>query len=453
MQLKLTEKAIDAIVPPTDAAQEYYWDTEDTGFGVVVGRTGARTFVVRARVAGKLVKVKIGVGSPGPWTVAQARRRAKDLLGEMARGVNPNAKDPVIGGGLTLREARDLHVAEMRDNGKREISIRTLSYDVTRLLERELDRPLAELTVEAVQLIKERDRKHRTQTNRLLAHISAIWNTARRLRRTTFTGENPIGELGVAKFSLTGEHEPERPRVLDEDLPEWLRRVDMLPNSIRRDLQMLTLFTGLRDANVTTLRSEIVDWSRGGFVIPMSKTTPFTIPFSRTVREILEARRADNRIVFAERGDGGFIFPTIANDGTIVPIAETKERRHDRVAPPWRKHGPHRGEYKPTGKRVLFLPGLHALRRTFLSVADDAGVPRHVQMLLSNHSFGGRDVHEDYLRAEWSRLVTWVELLDEALWARLGGRRPRQARRMLPPGRLLLEAATETERDSVQAEP
>jgi len=49
---------------------------------------------------------------------------------------------------------------------------------------------------------------------------------------------------------------------------------------------------------------------------------------------------------------------------------------------------------------VLFLPGFHTLRRTFLSVADDIGVPRHVQMLLSNHSFGGRDVHENYLRAE-----------------------------------------------------
>jgi len=41
-----------------------------------------------------------------------------------------------------------------------------------------------------------------------------------------------------------------------------------------------------------------VDWKRGGFVIPMSKTTPFTIPFSQTVREILEARRAESPIVF-----------------------------------------------------------------------------------------------------------------------------------------------------------
>lgn len=422
MLLKLTEKAVAGITPPTDAPQAYYWDTDDTGFGLVVGRAGTKTFVVSARVGKKKCKAKIGVASPGPWTVAAARRRARELLVEMARGVNPNAKAPANDGALTLRQALELHAAEMLDNNKREISIRTVKYDVTRLLAAELDRPLAELTVEAVQLIKERGRKHRTQTNRLLAHISAIWNTARRLRRSTFTGENPIGRLGVAKYALTGEHKPEQPSVREEDMPEWLRRVGML-SAIRRDLQMLVMFTGLRDANASRLRWELVDWKRGGFVIPMSKTTPFTIPFSQTVREILEARRAENPILFAERGDGGWIFPTVNDDRQVVAIAETKERRRDTVAPPWLKHGPAREPYTPTGKSLLFLPGLHALRRTFLSVADDAGVPKHVQMLLSNHSFAGRDVHEEYLRAEWSRLAAWVEQIDAELWRRLGGRR------------------------------
>lgn len=445
MQLKLTEKAIEAINLPSDAPQAYYWDTDDTGFGLVVGRTGVKTFVVYARVGKAKVKVKIGQASPGPWNVARARRRAKELLGEMAAGVNPNPRrNPTGAGEITLRQAMDLHIGEMVDNNKREISRRTVKYDVTRLLERELDRPLAELTVEAVQKIKERGRAHRTQTNRLLAHISAIWNTTRRLRRTTFAGENPIGRLGVAKYALTGEHKPDQPSVRQEDMPEWFRRVGLL-SQIRRDLQMLVMFTGLRDANASRLRWEVVDWKRGGFVIPMSKTTPFTIPFSQTVREILEARRAENPIVFAEKGDGGWIFPTVNDDGQVVAIAETKERRRDTVAPPWLKHGPARGPYTPTGKYLLFLPGLHALRRTFLSVADDAGVPKHVQMLLSNHSFAGRDVHEEYLRAEWSRLVAWVGHIDDELWSRMGGRQ-----RCQPRITLLLEAATGN--DQAQAE-
>jgi len=426
MQLKITEKAVAAIAPPTDAVQAYYWDTEDTGFGLVVGKTGSKTFVVRARVAGSKKKVTIGAWAPGPWNVARARRRAKELLGEMAAGSDPNAAHRRGAGGITLREGMELHIAEMRDKKRREVSIRAYTDNVPRLLPREIDRPLAELTVEAVQRIKERGRAHRTMTNRLIAYLSAIWNTTRRLRRSTFTQENPIGRLGVARYVLSDEHEPERPSVQGDDLAEWLRRVGLIANPIRRDLQMLALFTGMRDLNVRTLRWEVVDWKRGGFVIPMSKTTPFTIPFSATVRAILEHRRDENPILFAEGGDGGWIFPTTNRKGDVIPVAETKEYASDTIVTPWRKHGPERSKYKPTGKRVALLPGMHTLRRTFLSIADapDVRVPKHVQMLLSNHSFAGRDVHEDYLRDEWATLVHWVNLIDEAVWNRLGGRQP-----------------------------
>jgi hypothetical protein len=61
----------------TDKAQAYYWDTDDTGFGLVVGRTGVRTFIVRAPVRGQKVKITIGKAAPGPWTVQRARTRAK----------------------------------------------------------------------------------------------------------------------------------------------------------------------------------------------------------------------------------------------------------------------------------------------------------------------------------------------------------------------------------------
>jgi integrase len=427
MKLKLTEKVIESLPAPSDAAQAYYWDTEDTGFGLVVGRTGAKTFVASGRVDGRKVKVTIGAASPGPWNVVRARRRAKELLGDLARGLNPNKKaEDKRPAGITLREALALHLAEMRDVNRREISIETMEYDVSRLLAEDLDRPLADLTVEAVQKIKERGREHRTQTNRLLAHLSAIWNTARRLRRSTFTAENPVGRLGVGKYALAGEHAPEQPRVNDADLPEWYRRVQVL-SPIRRDLQMLTLFTGLRDANASRLRLDIIDWDRGGFVIPMSKTTPFTIPFSSTVREILEGRRDENKMVFAEKGDQGWVFPTTDTHGGVIATVESKERRPDKLAPPWLKHGPAPAPYPPSGRLVLFLPGLHALRRTYLSVADDIGVPDHVQKLLSNHSFGGRDVHEKYLRSEWSRLVAWVEQIDHALWERIGDRQHRSA--------------------------
>ncbi len=419
--IKLNEQTLAAIQPPSDAAQAYYWDTEVTGFGVVVGRTGIKTFVARARVDGKKVKTTIGVAGRvrddgHQWTVKLARVRAREILGRMAGGTNPNSGRNQRRDVPTLREGLALHVGEMKDAGKRDRSIETIEYDVPRLMSAWLDRPLSDLTVETVQRIKEQQKKHKTQTNRLLAHISAIWNTTRRLRRSTFSGDNPVGRLGVQKFSL----DPEQPRIEEEDMPEWLRRVEALSNPIRRDLQLTALFTGMRTENATKIRWESVDWERGGLFVPRSKTTPFTIPLSTTVMEILKRRRDQNEIVFEKyRGDRGWVFPALSDEEKVIAIAECKERRYDTVAPPWTKDGPKKGKYKATGDRVLYLPGFHTLRRTFLSVAHECGVTKLDQHLLSNHAFGGRDVHDDYVRQAFPHLRQLVDRIDAAVWSRL----------------------------------
>ncbi len=72
-------------------------------------------------------------------------------------------------------------------------------------------------------------------------------------------------------------------------------------------------------------------------------------------------------------GDQGWVFPARSRVGNkTIATPETKERRPDTFAVP----GGTRPDksYKVTGKRVLFLPGLHDLRRTFTSVASDSGI-------------------------------------------------------------------------------
>ena len=46
---------------PTERPQILHWDTKHTGFGVVVSRTGTRTFIVEGRVDGKKTRKAIGV--------------------------------------------------------------------------------------------------------------------------------------------------------------------------------------------------------------------------------------------------------------------------------------------------------------------------------------------------------------------------------------------------------
>ena len=96
---KLTEATLATrCTPPGDAAQAYYWDTEQRGFGVIVGRTGRKTFVVRGRANGRLVKATIGAaGTPRDsdghtWTVRLARIEAMKLLGAIASGLTAEAE-------------------------------------------------------------------------------------------------------------------------------------------------------------------------------------------------------------------------------------------------------------------------------------------------------------------------------------------------------------------------
>src|SRR5262245_18044356 len=116
--LKLAEKSLAAIPAANSHAstcpggracgcplQSYHWDTELVGFGVVVGRTGIKTFIACAWVNRKKPRVKIGVaGAPRPdgyvWTVALARIEARKLLA------------PHVGRrGPQRGEARDVHAS------------------------------------------------------------------------------------------------------------------------------------------------------------------------------------------------------------------------------------------------------------------------------------------------------------------------------------------------------
>lgn len=82
---KLTKRAIDALGPRD---KDYFeWDDELPGFGVRVWPTGRKTYVAQYRSGGQTRRFKIGVH--GPLTVEEARKEAKAVLGDVARGEDP----------------------------------------------------------------------------------------------------------------------------------------------------------------------------------------------------------------------------------------------------------------------------------------------------------------------------------------------------------------------------
>jgi integrase len=93
MTRKLTETAVRRVPVPT-TGQTMIWDQAITGFAVRILPGGSRTFWFQYRTpggrSGKNRMVKIG-----PWptvSLADARKRARDLAGQVARGQDPAAK-------------------------------------------------------------------------------------------------------------------------------------------------------------------------------------------------------------------------------------------------------------------------------------------------------------------------------------------------------------------------
>src|SRR6266516_2071753 len=84
----LTDRRIGALPIPTLAQRQCdHWDPSMRGFGVRVSYGGKKAFVVRYRVNGRLRRMTLG---PYPaLSLADARRRARIVMGDVAGGDDP----------------------------------------------------------------------------------------------------------------------------------------------------------------------------------------------------------------------------------------------------------------------------------------------------------------------------------------------------------------------------
>jgi integrase len=408
MKVHFTKRSLESLEPPREGFQRVVWDTELPGFGAVVGRRGI-TFVANFRANGKLRRMKIGqLGAPRPaggtWTLADARRRAREILGQVAGGEDPSAELRANKEALTLEEGIKLHVTDMRKRKCSERSIETYEEELGRHLKNWLDRPLTELTGLTLHKIHSKLEEHPHVANRVVAAVSAVWNTVDRLHE--LPGRNPASRVRL--YSV----EPSRQRIEDEDLPDWYARVQTL-TPIRRDLYLTFLFTGLRSEDARHIRWNEVDLERGSLYRPDPKggsKKAFTLPLPNTIVQIFKQRQAENAILFAPHGgDHEWVFPSRSRKtGKVQPVAEPKERRT--------KDGK---RSRKSADLEQYLPGPHTLRRTYISVGREIGIAEIDMHALANHSFSSGRVQDQYVRQAFQHLATCQARIEAALWTRI----------------------------------
>lgn len=400
-KLHLTAEAIKALEPPAHGEggktrQAIYYDELQPGLGVRVTSGGARVYVAEASRSGQTIRVKLGACSA--LTVTQARQRAREQLGEIAKGVNPNAQRKLARArSITLAEAFEAYIATRKS--ARRLAPRT-EYDYRRLLYGALEEggarkfngylspwralPLASISPEMIarkhaELVK----RSGAQANYAMRLLSAVCNFAGAKYRAggaPLFAYNPVKILADTKAWVRIERR--QTCIKAHELPRWFAAIGELATDAPVDLAdafrvyaQLLILSGHRPGELARLRVADVDLKARVFTVRGTKNrSDHTLPLSDYMHELLAAWLKDL--------EGEFVFPGTGPRGHLI---EPKKL----VAKVRQASG------------VSFT--LQDLRRTFISIAESLDIPHYALKRLLNHKMAN-DVTAGYIVTDVERL-------------------------------------------------
>jgi len=313
-------------VAPTKQGTAKHWDNEVKGLVLFVGKK-SKTWYFQKDVGGQTRRVLIG-----RYPVISADAARQTALGfalEWGRGAGKKVQI----GAPTLQAAMVAYLARPKlRSDTHKLSVRQ-QFELH--LKDWLRLPLDEITK---AMVAERHRSMAatpSAANHTLKYFRSVWNHARRVHDLP---ESPT--MAIEWFE-------ERPNgSIISDFTAWRRTIDDLYNPIHAVFYELLLFTGLRKTEALTLQWKHVHEDH--LHLPMTKNgRSFDLPILQLHHEILAPVRGLHRT---------WVFPSPKSPSGHV-------------------EGPQRIAWPP-----------HAHRRTFATVAMEAGVLEEVVGRLLNHT-------------------------------------------------------------------
>jgi integrase len=355
---KLTETFARKL-PPTKFGTDKHWDSEVKGLVLFVGKK-SKTWYFQKDVGGQTKRVLIG---RYPIISAEAARQtAMRFALDWGRGAGKKIQI----GAPTLQAALDAYLA--RPKLRSETNKRSLAQQFDLHLKDWLRLPLDEISKSMVA------ERHRTlaatpsAANHVLKSFRTVWNYARRVYDLP---ESPT--MAIEWFEETPNGD------IIEDLGKWRHTIYGLPNPIHRVFYEFILFTGLRKTEAFTLEWKNIHDDH--IHLPMTKNgRSFDLPILQRHHEILAPMRGLSK---------RWVLPSPKSASGHITNAT----------------------------RMSWSP--HAHRRTFATVAMEAGVLEEVVGRLLNHtplSITGRR----YVKPSLDALRPSMETVCAELVSRIG---------------------------------
>jgi integrase len=348
---KLTKRSVEAYRPTK--TDYFVWDDEIKGFGVRILASGNRTYQAQYRKGGRTRRISLG--RHGNITTEQARLKAREVMGLVARGQNPaeevaqHRRAPSVG--ALCERFFETHVLE---NCKP-----TTQAEYRRAINKFIKPAIGAFRVVDVERkdIAELHHKGRTtpyQANRTLGVLSKMFNLAE-VWGLRPDGSNPCRH--VPKY-----REKKRERFLSQ---VELQRLGQVLTEVQAEGSetpfivaafRLLILTGCRLGEIQTLKWEYI--TPRHMELPDTKTGARRIPLPQAARDVLDAlpHYAGNPYVIAGKLEGRF----------------ATDFQH-----PWRRIRDRAG-----------LPDvrIHDLRHTYASMAVSSGMPIQMVGRLLGHS-------------------------------------------------------------------
>ncbi len=273
---KLTKRRIDEVACP-EKGQRFLRDILLPGFAVRLTRT-QKSFVLEKRIHGRVRR--IAIGPFGPITVDEARKRAEEMIGRIAKGEDPAQDQLNRRREMTFGELKDLYLERHARPRKRSVKNDESMFKTH--LDDWKNRKLSAIPrSEVARLHAEIGKKKPYAANRLMALIRKMFNLARVWG--VFNGDNPA--TGIDLF-----REKSRDRfVQPNELPGLMKAIAQESNVFIQGAFLVAIMTGARIGEVRSMRWKDVDLDQGIWRLPQTKAgRSHTIPLPKPLLSSLK---------------------------------------------------------------------------------------------------------------------------------------------------------------------